>query len=50
MCIRDRAKIGVLSVRPDGLDRLARVTDVVFDKTGTLSDGKPVLQLSLIHI
>ena len=38
------AKIGVLSVRPDGLDRLARVTDVVFDKTGTLSDGKPVLQ------
>lgn len=38
------AKIGVLSVRADGLDRLARVTDVVFDKTGTLSDGKPQLQ------
>ncbi len=37
------AKLGVLSVRPDGLDRLARVTDVVFDKTGTLSDGKPLL-------
>ena len=38
------AKIGVLAVRPDALDRLAHVTDVVFDKTGTLSDGKPVLQ------
>ncbi|QNN47282.1 cadmium-translocating P-type ATPase [Thermomonas brevis] len=38
------AKIGVLSVRPDALDRLARATDVVFDKTGTLGDGKPHLQ------
>ena len=38
------AKIGVLAVRPDALDRLARVTDVMFDKTGTLSDGKPSLQ------
>lgn len=37
------AKIGVLAVRGDALDRLARVTDVVFDKTGTLSDGKPQL-------
>lgn len=35
------AKIGVLAVRPDALDRLARASDVVFDKTGTLSDGKP---------
>ena len=38
------AKIGVLAVRPDALERLAVVTDVVFDKTGTLSDGKPRLQ------
>lgn len=38
------AKIGVLAVRPDALERLARVTDVVFDKTGTLGDGKPHLQ------
>ena len=38
------AKIGVLSVRPDALERLAQVTDVVFDKTGTLGDGKPRLQ------
>ncbi len=38
------AKIGVLSVRPDALERLAQVTDVVFDKTGTLGDGKPHLQ------
>jgi Cu2+-exporting ATPase len=37
------AKIGVLSVRPDALDRLARATDVVFDKTGTLGDGRPHL-------
>jgi len=37
------AKLGVLPVRADALDRLAHVTDVVFDKTGTLSDGKPRL-------
>ena len=38
------ARIGVLSVRPDALQRLAQATDVVFDKTGTLGDGKPHLQ------
>ncbi|HEY0660317.1 MAG TPA: heavy metal translocating P-type ATPase, partial [Lysobacter sp.] len=37
------ARIGVLPVSADALDRLARVTDLVFDKTGTLSDGKPQL-------
>ncbi|HET6434791.1 MAG TPA: heavy metal translocating P-type ATPase, partial [Xanthomonadaceae bacterium] len=37
------AKIGVLAVRPDALERLARATDVVFDKTGTLGDGRPRL-------
>ncbi|WP_159016624.1 heavy metal translocating P-type ATPase [Cognatiluteimonas profundi] len=37
------ARIGVLAVRPEALERLARATDVVFDKTGTLSDGVPAL-------
>ena len=35
------ARIGVLALRPDALETLAGVTDVVFDKTGTLSDGRP---------
>ncbi len=35
------ARLGVLSTRPEALDTLARATDIVFDKTGTLSDGKP---------
>ncbi|GAA3918365.1 heavy metal translocating P-type ATPase [Luteimonas lutimaris] len=35
------ARIGVLALRPDALETLAEVTDVVFDKTGTLSDGRP---------
>ena len=37
------ARMGVLPVGPDALDRLARVTDVVFDKTGTLGDTMPTL-------
>jgi Cu2+-exporting ATPase len=37
------ARIGVLVMQPEALARLAAVTDVVFDKTGTLSDGCPVL-------
>jgi Cu2+-exporting ATPase len=37
------ARNGLLAVRPDALDTLARATDVVFDKTGTLSDGRPQL-------
>ncbi len=37
------AKLGVLALRPDALETLAAVTDVVFDKTGTLSDGRPAL-------
>ncbi|QOY62428.1 cadmium-translocating P-type ATPase [Lysobacter sp. H21R4] len=37
------AKLGVLAVRENALDRLADATDIVFDKTGTLSDGKPAL-------
>lgn len=37
------ARLGVLPVRADALERLARVDDVVFDKTGTLGDGAPVL-------
>src|SRR3546814_2158010 len=35
------ARIGVLALRPDALETLADATDVVFDKTGTLSDGRP---------
>ena len=35
------ARCGVLATRPEALDTLARATDVVFDKTGTLSDGRP---------
>lgn len=35
------ARIGVLALRPDALETLAGATDVVFDKTGTLSDGRP---------
>ena len=37
------ARIGLLALRPDALDTLGRATDMVFDKTGTLSDGQPVL-------
>lgn len=37
------ARMGVLPVGADALDRLARVTDVVFDKTGTLGDAVPAL-------
>ena len=37
------AKLGVLATRADSLDTLALATDVVFDKTGTLSDGRPSL-------
>jgi Cu2+-exporting ATPase len=37
------ARLGVLPVRADALERLASIDDIVFDKTGTLSDGHPVL-------
>ncbi len=37
------ARLGVLPLRDNALERLAGVTDIVFDKTGTLSDGNPVL-------
>ena len=37
------AKLGVLPVRADALERLAGIDTVVFDKTGTLSDGEPEL-------
>src|SRR3546814_20605069 len=35
------ARIGVLALRPDALETLADASDVVFDKTRTLSDGRP---------
>ena len=37
------ARLGVLVMQPEALAGLAGATDVVFDKTGTLSDGGPVL-------
>src|SRR5690606_1713130 len=37
------ARLGVLATRADALDTLAKATDLVFDKTGTLSDECPVL-------
>lgn len=37
------ARVGVLPVRADALERLAGVSDLVFDKTGTLSDGRPAM-------
>lgn len=38
------ARLGVLSIRADGLDSLAKATDVVFDKTGTLTRVQPALR------
>ncbi|MDR2872074.1 MAG: heavy metal translocating P-type ATPase, partial [Xanthomonadaceae bacterium] len=37
------AKLGVLATRPNALDTLSKATDIVFDKTGTLSNARPVL-------
>ncbi|MDH5822233.1 heavy metal translocating P-type ATPase [Luteimonas sp. RD2P54] len=37
------ARLGVLVLGERALERLAAATDLVFDKTGTLSDGRPVL-------
>ncbi len=42
------ARSGVLVVHADALERAARVRRVVFDKTGTLSRGKP--QLGVIEV
>jgi P-type Cu2+ transporter len=38
------ARIGVLALGERALERLAAATDMVFDKTGTLGDGRPVLR------
>lgn len=37
------ARLGVLSTRANALEVLARATDIVFDKTGTLGDSQPGL-------
>jgi len=37
------SRIGVLPLHGDAIDTLARADVVVFDKTGTLGDGKPML-------
>ena len=36
------AKLGILALRPEALDVLARADRIVFDKTGTLTDRQPV--------
>ena len=38
------ARLGVLSLRPDALETLARVDALLLDKTGTLTTGRPVLR------
>ncbi|MBB5015150.1 heavy metal translocating P-type ATPase [Rehaibacterium terrae] len=38
------ARIGVLALRPDALDTLARADTLVLDKTGTLTEGRPSLR------
>ena len=38
------ARLGVLATRADAMETLAGATDIVFDKTGTLSDERPALQ------
>jgi len=37
------ARAGVLATRADAMETLATATDIVFDKTGTLSDDRPAL-------
>ena len=37
------ARLGVLAVRENAMETLSGATDMVFDKTGTLSDGRPEL-------
>ena len=37
------ARAGVLATRADAMETLATATDIVFDKTGTLSDDQPAL-------
>lgn len=37
------ARTGVLATRADAMETLATTTDIVFDKTGTLSDDRPAL-------
>ncbi|HVW71493.1 MAG TPA: cation-translocating P-type ATPase [Steroidobacteraceae bacterium] len=43
------AKSGLLVTRPDALERLARADLVVLDKTGTLTSGAPVVQVTSTH-
>ena len=43
------ARLGLLVTQPDALERLARVTSVVIDKTGTLTCGAPGVELQSIR-
>jgi len=40
------ARLGLLVTRPDALERLARVDVMVIDKTGTLTAGAPVVEVT----
>ena len=42
-------KLGLLIVRGHVLEGLVKATDLVLDKTGTLTTGKPELQ-EIIHL
>jgi Cu2+-exporting ATPase len=42
------ARTGLVPARAQCIERLAQVTDVVIDKTGTLTEGRPILQQVLL--
>jgi Cu2+-exporting ATPase len=43
------ARLGLLVTKPDALERLASVTAVVIDKTGTLTCGTPTVELQSLR-
>jgi len=43
------AQLGLLVVKPEGLERLAKVDTIVFDKTGTLTSGAVVAHVVRIN-
>jgi Cu2+-exporting ATPase len=43
------ARFGLLVVKPDAIERLARIDTVVLDKTGTLTDGNPTAHVTSLQ-
>ncbi|HUI62007.1 MAG TPA: cation-translocating P-type ATPase [Steroidobacteraceae bacterium] len=43
------ARVGLLVVKADSLERLAKVNTVILDKTGTLTEGKPVARVAQLR-